>query len=66
MINDRSRIVQENLSKLTAFTQEMFSGIGVLKAYALETAIQDEFETLTTENKVKNIHLYQTQALFFL
>jgi len=65
MINDRSRIVQENLSKLTAFTQEMFSGIGVLKAYALETAIQDEFETLTTENKVKNIHLYQTQALFF-
>lgn len=65
MINDRSRIVQENLSKLTAFTQEMFSGIGVLKAYALETAIQDEFETLTQENKVKNIHLYQTQALFF-
>lgn len=65
MINERSRIVQEYLSKLTAFTQEMFSGIGVLKAYALEHVIQDEFETLTEQNKQKNIRLYQTQALFF-
>lgn len=65
VINERSRIVQEYLSKLTTFTQEMFSGIGVLKAYALEKAIQDEFETLVEENKNRNIHLYQTQALFF-
>ncbi len=65
VINERSRIVQEYLSKLTAFTQEMFSGIGVLKAYALEKAIQDEFETLVEEYKNKNIHLFQTQALFF-
>lgn len=65
VINERSRIVQEYLSKLTAFTQEMFSGIGVLKAYALEKAIQDEFETHVEEYKNKNIHLFQTQALFF-
>ena len=65
IINERSRIVQEYLSKLTAFSQEMFSGIGVLKAYSLENAIEDEFETLVQENKQKNIHLYQTQALFF-
>jgi len=65
VINERSRIVQEYLSKLTTFTQEMYSGIGVLKAYALENAIQEEFETLVEENKNRNIHLYQTQALFF-
>ncbi len=65
IINTRSRIVQENLSKLTAFTQEMFSGIGVLKAYALENIIQDEFAELADQNKEKNINLYQTQALFF-
>lgn len=65
IINKRSRIVQENLSKLTAFAQEMFSGIGVLKAYALERIIEDEFAELTDQNKEKNIHLYQTQALFF-
>jgi ATP-binding cassette subfamily B protein len=65
VINNKSRIVQEYLSKLTTFTQEMFSGIGVLKAYALEEIIQDEFLLLADENKQKNIDLYQTQALFF-
>ena len=65
IINNRSRIVQEYLSKLTTFTQEMFSGIGVLKAYALESIIQDEFLELAEGNKQKNIDLYQTQALFF-
>lgn len=65
IINDRSRIVQEYLSKLTTFTQEMFSGIGVLKAYALENIINDEFRHLANENKQKNIDLYETQALFF-
>jgi len=65
IINNRSRIVQEYLSKLTTFTQEMFSGIGVLKAYALEGIIESEFLKLADENKQKNIALYQTQALFF-
>ena len=65
IINKRSRIVQEYLSKITAFTQEMFSGMSVLKANALEGIIQDEFSKLANENKQKNINLYQTQALFF-
>ena len=65
IINERSRIVQEHLSKLTAFTQEMFSGIGVLKAYAIEHQIEREFDHLATHNQNRNIHLYQSQALFF-
>jgi ATP-binding cassette subfamily B protein len=64
-INTRTRIVQEQLSKLTAYTQEMISGIGVLKAYSLENQIEHEFDGLAYENQNKNIHLYQTQALFF-
>src|SRR5690606_21240117 len=35
-INQRSTIVQQYLSKLTTFSQETFSGISVIKAYALE------------------------------
>ena len=65
VINERSRIVQEHLSKLTTFTQEMFSGIGVLKAYAIENQIEREFDELATHNQNRNIHLYQSQALFF-
>ncbi len=65
VINNRSRIVQEHLSRITSFTQEMFSGIGVLKAYALEQQVEREFDDLATLNQNKNIHLYQSQALFF-
>ena len=36
-IHKRSAVVQEYLSKLSSFTQEMFSGIGVIKANAIET-----------------------------
>ena len=36
IIHRRSTIVQEYLSNLSAFTQEVFSGISVIKAYALE------------------------------
>ena len=35
VINERSNIVQQYLSKLTTFAQETFSGINVVKAYIL-------------------------------
>jgi ATP-binding cassette subfamily B multidrug efflux pump len=35
-INKRSTRFQENLSNLSSFNQEVFSGIRVIKAYALE------------------------------
>jgi ATP-binding cassette subfamily B protein len=40
-INTRSTAFQENLSKLSTFTQEVFSGIRVIKAYSLEQQYQD-------------------------
>ncbi|MEE9349828.1 MAG: ABC transporter ATP-binding protein [Flavobacteriaceae bacterium] len=65
VIHKRSTLVQEFLSKLTTFSQETFSGIHVIKSYAIENEFIDEFETLAIESKDKNISLYKAQALFF-
>ena len=64
-INKRSTIVQQYLSKLTTFNQEFFSGINVVKSYAIEDAVIKNFDDLADANKEKNIDLYKVQALFF-
>jgi ATP-binding cassette subfamily B protein len=64
-IHKRSTVVQQYLSKLTTFTQESFSGIGVIKAYGIEPRITKEFITLSEGSKDKNIDLTKVQALFF-
>lgn len=63
-INKRSTAYQQNLSKLSTFTQEMFSGIRVIKAYAIENDKQNEFITLSKESKTKNLDLAKVQSLF--
>ena len=65
VINNRSRIVQEYLSKLTTFTQEFFSGINVIKAYSIEKHSLNDFTELANKSKEKNISLFKAQALFF-
>jgi ATP-binding cassette subfamily B protein len=64
-IHKRSTIVQQYLSKLTSFTQESFSGIGVIKAYGIEPRINEDFVELANSSKEKNIDLAKVQALFF-
>ncbi|CAM1360240.1 ATP-binding cassette, subfamily B [Tenacibaculum sediminilitoris] len=64
-INKRSTVVQQYLSKLTTFNQEFFSGINVVKSYAIEKAVIKNFDTLADASKDKNISLYKVQALFF-
>ena len=64
-IHKRSTIVQEYLSKLSAYTQEMFSGIGVIKANAIEPTSNKKMGTLAFESMTKNMHLVQVQAWFF-
>ena len=63
-INKRSTAYQQNLSKLSTFTQEMFSGIRVIKAYALEGQKQNDFTALSNESKSKNLDLARVQSLF--
>lgn len=62
-INQRSSIFQANLSKLTTFTQEMFSGVCVIKAYSIEKEKQEEFRSLTQESKDKYLNLAKSSAL---
>ncbi len=64
-IHKRSTIVQEYLSKLSTFTQEAFSGISVIKAYGIEPQTFNNFDTISTESKEKQIDLTKVQALFF-
>jgi ATP-binding cassette subfamily B multidrug efflux pump len=63
-INKRSTLYQQNLSKLSTFTQEMFSGIRVIKAYALEKQKQGDFVDLSRDSKDKNMSLAKVNALF--
>jgi len=65
LINQRSTIVQQSLSTLSAFTQETFSGISVVKSYGIETTINTDFEALSAENRQKQINLTKVQAFFF-
>lgn len=63
-INKRSTLYQQNLSKLSTFTQEMFSGIRVIKAYALEGQKQADFTALSRDSKDKNMSLAKVNAQF--
>ena len=65
IIHKRSTLVQEFLSKLTTLAQETFSGIHVIKAYAIENQTVSNFDDLAIASKEKNISLYKAQALFF-
>jgi len=65
IINQRSTIVQEYLSRLTTYNQEFFSGINVVKSYGIEPMVISGFDKLADESKEKNIDLYKVQALFF-
>ncbi len=65
VIHKRSTKVQEYLSKLTTLAQETFSGIHVIKAYAIEEQTVNNFTDLSIQSKEKNLSLYKAQALFF-
>ena len=63
-INKRSTIFQQYLSKVSSFTQEIFSGVRVIKAYSLEEQHQNNMENLALESKNKSLNLAKVQSLF--
>lgn len=65
VINTRSTIVQEMLATLSSYTQESFSGISVIKSYALENFMNKNFENLALKTKSINMNLVKVQAWFF-
>ncbi len=65
LINQRSTIVQESLSKLSSFSQEIFTGIQIVKSYTIQDKTSNSFNNLSSENKLNQIKLAKVQALFF-
>lgn len=64
-INQRSDAIQNQLSALTSFVQEAFSGIRVIKAFAAEKANQQSFEKETEVYREKQMSLAKVEAYFF-
>ena len=65
VINQKSKTVQEYLSKLTSFTQESFSGVKIIKTYTIGKYINKELSDLAAASKEKNMSLVKIQAWFF-
>ncbi len=64
LIHKRSTVVQQYLAHLSTFTQESFSGIGVIKAYGIEPKTYTDFDKLSETSKNKNLDLVRVQAFF--
>jgi ATP-binding cassette subfamily B protein len=64
-INQQSERIQAQLAKLSAFVQERFSGIRVVKAYVRERHIQTLFAAESENYKGSSMALVKIQAFFY-
>ena len=65
LIHRRSTSVQAQLSNLSSATQEIFSGISLTKAYAIESQTQEDFTKLSNSQRSKRLNLTKIQAFFY-
>lgn len=65
MINRRSEVIQQQLSKLNSVAQETYSGIRVLKSYVQEKSSLRHFSDESEVYHEKAMHLVKVNALFF-
>ncbi|MFI5149630.1 MAG: ABC transporter ATP-binding protein [Bacteroidia bacterium] len=64
LINKRSTEVQQQLSSISTFTQETYSGIRVMKAFAREESINTRFESETRKYRSLYMRLVKTEGAF--
>lgn len=64
-INNRSTRIQAQLSKLSSFVQETFSGIRVIKTYTREQDKMNLFEKESNIYRNSSLDLIKVQAVFF-
>ncbi len=64
-IHLKSTIVQEKIARLSIFSQEVFSGIKIIKSYNLQNKVISNFENFSNSSKNSSISLSKVQALFF-
>jgi len=65
IINQRSERIQRQLSKLSSFVQESFSGIRVIKSYNREKYKMGIFADESNAYRNINLDLVKVQAIFF-
>ena len=65
LINKKSTVIQEQLSKLNSISQEVYSGIRVVKSYVQETPMGNFFTKESDDFKDKSMELVKVNAFFF-
>lgn len=65
IINQKSEKIQEQLSRLSSFVQERFSGIRVMKSYVREAHAQTIFAEESNAYKTNSMGLVKVQAFFY-
>jgi len=65
LINKKSEQIQEQLSRLSSFVQERFSGIRVIKSYVRENHTREIFAQESQDYKANAMGLAKVQALFY-
>jgi len=65
LIHRKSTVIQQQLAKLNSISQEVFSGIRVIKSYTQESAMEKYFGIQCEDYKVKSLKLAEINALFF-
>ncbi|MBL4707333.1 MAG: ABC transporter ATP-binding protein [Flavobacteriales bacterium] len=64
-INKKSETVQRQLSLLSTFTQESFSGIRIIKSFVKEKYMNTVLKKEAEDYKEKNLDLVKLEAFFF-
>ncbi len=64
LINQKSTLIQQQLSVLTSTTQETYSGIRVVKSYVKEDQFANYFEEQSEEFKKRSLGLARIESYF--
>jgi ATP-binding cassette, subfamily B, multidrug efflux pump len=65
IINKKSKIMQKSQSAISTFVQDSFSGIRVVKFFAREKYIKNNYGVKVTDYQDKALDLAKTEAYFF-
>ncbi len=65
IIHDRSDLIQKQIAKLNSISQEVYSGIRIIKSYVKEKQFYGHFDKQSEDYKQKALDLARVNALFF-
>lgn len=65
LINKKSEVIQQQLARLNSVSQEVYSGIRVVKSYVQELPTVKYFSDETEDYKEKSLGLVKVNAMFY-